>query len=103
MKEGYHTIVSKQERSALLGPLRDHVMATFAGEGTTWTGKALSNRNGSTAGDAGAAPTYDAKEVKVALKVSNCLPRCLRGPLPRALSPPPLQHRCIPLHLTAAL
>lgn len=69
MRKGYHTIVSKHERSALLMPIRDQVMAAFAGEGTTWTGKAASNRHGDSGG--GDSTTYDAKEVKVALKVSH--------------------------------
>lgn len=90
MSEGYRTIVSKQDRSALLGPIRDHVMAHFAGEGTTWTGKAASNKNGAGGGDG---PTYDAKEVKVALKVSHRATRCHGGSTSRALFPPSPRNR----------
>ena len=66
MRKGYRTIVSKHERSALLGPIRDRVMAAFAGDGSTWSGQASSHHRA--AGDE--APKYNAKEVKVALKVS---------------------------------
>jgi len=70
MRKGYHTIVSKHERGALLGPIRDRVMTTFAGEGTTWSGRSASSSgsNGATT------PKYDVKEVKVALKVCQNIP-----------------------------
>ena len=73
MEEGYRTVASKHERDAYLRPLREEVRAAFAGEGAAGPSPDASNgSNGATA-----ARTYDAKEVKVALKVSKRIPGSL--------------------------